>query len=335
MYNYLIEHEREKGFYKHPNLIDVYVSKDGCVYDNRYQKLFKLKNNCGYLTVPELGHKSVHKLVCETFLKIPENLIGTNYICNHLNGNKQDNRLENLEWNSFSGNSLHAYRTGLRTDNTPILIKDLRSGEIVRHYSLQEAARVHKVNGANISWYLKPKTIGNVFQKYYVIIREGMDWPLTGPESINAQKPGLAREILLFDKKNEQVIIFRTAKCAGDFIGIQENTLSMRLRRAISKGLYCYSDNDFDIWFLDMYNKDIPVNVKHGVVNNKHSVIKKQPRKPIPIIVTDLENNSQEEYISSEVYARKLGVSKNTFQKHIYVNNGIWKSRYRVHYIRT
>lgn len=62
-----------------------------------------------YINGKSKGYK-IHQLVCKTFL---ENI---NYkpCINHKNGIKTDNRLDNLEWVTYSENSQHSYDTGLQ-----------------------------------------------------------------------------------------------------------------------------------------------------------------------------------------------------------------------------
>lgn len=78
-------------------------------------KIFSLcNNNCGYVQVRlyKDGGKeflTVHRLVAEAFIPNPD---GKPFV-NHKNGNKTDNRVENLEWVTVSENLFHAYRIGL------------------------------------------------------------------------------------------------------------------------------------------------------------------------------------------------------------------------------
>ena len=76
----------------------------------------------------------VHRLVAETWIDNPHH----HRDVNHINGDKNDNRAENLEWASHSENLRHAYRTGLRkAKGTPIRI--VETGEVFE--SVHECAR--------------------------------------------------------------------------------------------------------------------------------------------------------------------------------------------------
>ena len=74
------------------------------------------KNACGYFVInihtsPEgkLKTYSVHKIVMESFRG--ERKAG--YTINHIDGNKENNRLENLEYVSHLENMRHAFKMGL------------------------------------------------------------------------------------------------------------------------------------------------------------------------------------------------------------------------------
>lgn len=334
MYKNLIEHETKKGFYKHPDINGVFISKAGEVYDSWSETFLEQTNNGGYKSISKLRGIKVHNLVCQTFLLKPPELASLRLIPNHKNGIKTDNRVENLEWVTFSGNAKHAYETGLRKDNTPILIKDLRTGEIVRYYSLQEAARSHQVNGANIFWYLKPGKIGNVFKKYFIIIREGMSWPDKDHRHIDPKGTGIPRDILVYEKKINTFFLFSNELDARNHTGFKRGYLSEKLRKEISKGLNSLETENYCIWYLDMYPKELPLETINCKTFRRSIYRKRPPRKPIPISVLDTETGKEETHLSSEIFARSIGVSKNTFQKHIFQNKGMWKKRFRVRYLR-
>lgn len=58
----------------------------------------------------------VHRLMCESFYGINQY---KKYV-NHIDGNKQNNLLTNLEWCTSGENQRHAYRTGLKPRNMGI-----------------------------------------------------------------------------------------------------------------------------------------------------------------------------------------------------------------------
>lgn len=70
---------------------------------------------CGYFEVllsndGKIKHKRVHRLVADAFC---EKTDGRNEV-NHIDGNKQNNSADNLEWVTRSENVKHAYRNGLQ-----------------------------------------------------------------------------------------------------------------------------------------------------------------------------------------------------------------------------
>lgn len=73
----------------------------------RYLTIFIDKK--GYGRVSLNGSRSYHRLIALTWIPNPEN----KETINHIDGNKLNNKVNNLEWNTIEENRLHAIRTGL------------------------------------------------------------------------------------------------------------------------------------------------------------------------------------------------------------------------------
>lgn len=63
-----------------------------------------------YLSVGKRKKEKIHRLIAKAFIPNPENKSQVN----HINGNKKDNSIENLEWVTPSENVIHSYKTGLQ-----------------------------------------------------------------------------------------------------------------------------------------------------------------------------------------------------------------------------
>jgi len=100
-----------------------YINKFGEIYsigDIRHKATIKFAapNKDGYLYVKLYKNKKeyikyIHRLVAETF--IPN--IETKHQINHIDGNKLNNKVSNLEWCTQSENVKHAYKLGLVKSN--------------------------------------------------------------------------------------------------------------------------------------------------------------------------------------------------------------------------
>ena len=119
------------------------VSSLGNVRSLLTNRLLKPGLSHGYLHVAlydghglhTVKYVQVHRLVATAFL----GYVPDKPIVNHKNGNKQDNRVANLEWCTYAYNNEHARLTGLN-DTRRTVIGYTESAEI-EYSSVNEAAR--------------------------------------------------------------------------------------------------------------------------------------------------------------------------------------------------
>lgn len=121
----------------------------------------------GYLTVRLTGESDtgknyvIHRLVAEAFIENKENKATVN----HIDGDKHNNRKENLEWATYSENNFHAYDNDLKSDNRYVVRTDDNDKIVGIYKSMHEAnrktgidyRRVHKLcnsyNGFDGEYY--------------------------------------------------------------------------------------------------------------------------------------------------------------------------------------
>lgn len=148
------------------------VSNLGKVKNAKTDYVLKARpNKTGYLRVPlfmEGKHKDlfVHKLVAIAFLKNDNREAKTQV--NHINCNKLDNTVSNLEWCTPSYNTKHAFimnRKSNKGENNPrvklsysqvleiknlLKSKSLKQGQIAKLYNVSRST-IQAIN-SNINW---------------------------------------------------------------------------------------------------------------------------------------------------------------------------------------
>ena len=116
-----------------------------------------------------------HRIVAESFINNPKSKDEVN----HIDGNRQNNKLENLEWVTRSENHNHRYqvlkqkgvnfgKTGSKNwRSKPCLKFDLNGKLLIRYPGVMEAMRKTNINESNIRGAIKRKgTAGGFFWKY-------------------------------------------------------------------------------------------------------------------------------------------------------------------------
>ena len=115
-----------------------------------------LDKGTGYLLVTLVNqgkrkNQFIHRLLAQAFIDNPH---GKPQV-NHIDGNKQNNALTNLEWVTAAENSRHAVATGLcdaRRDAQSKTVLQLQDGVVIARYpSIHEAGRATSIAWQNIS----------------------------------------------------------------------------------------------------------------------------------------------------------------------------------------
>ena len=132
--------------------------------------------SCGYMIVTLCKgknqgrqNKRVHRLLMEAFVDNSNNYPQIN----HIDGNKLNNNLYNLEWCTAKHNSTSAVNMGLcdaRRKASEVIIEqyDLSGNFITEYPSIHEAGRVTNIAWQNISKVCRGlrKSAGNYYWKY-------------------------------------------------------------------------------------------------------------------------------------------------------------------------
>jgi hypothetical protein len=106
------------------------------INNNGYRKVVLYDQNA----VPH--QKSIHRLVAMAFIPTDNRSL----VVDHLDGDKSNNHVDNLEWVSNKENSIRAYNMGLyeptfAATRRPIIVTDLRNGDQSYYSGVNEAAR--------------------------------------------------------------------------------------------------------------------------------------------------------------------------------------------------
>lgn len=151
-----------------------YISNTGLIYDEKEKRMRKYAETPdGYYKVSfyiygKYKRKLVHRLVAQTFNPVDDM---DNKQINHIDGDKHNNNIENLEWCSLAENMKHAWTTGLCANSAP-------TGNKAHHHKLTE----EQVKELKEDYYIYHMRIVDITKKYNISrstfyqIKNGITW---------------------------------------------------------------------------------------------------------------------------------------------------------------
>jgi len=102
----------------------------------------------------------LHRVIALAFIENPE----AKPIINHKNGIKHDNSLENIEWVTYSENSLHAIKTGLRSHDKRL---SPQARQEINQSDLSPKEICEKYNIGMCTFYeIKRRSLSSLLPKY-------------------------------------------------------------------------------------------------------------------------------------------------------------------------
>lgn len=132
-----------------------YVSDRGRVFGKSgkilsHEIMKKGYHRVGVFKGGKIHHKMVHRLVAEAFIENPNNCPQVN----HIDGNKDNNTVDNLEWCTNQYNIKHSIQIGLRNCPTYKEREELRE-DYKNGATVKEISKKYGVKERNVNYYTK------------------------------------------------------------------------------------------------------------------------------------------------------------------------------------
>lgn len=308
----------KEDFYSCDLAENIPVNRSGYVLVNNIKT--KGTDSAGYKVVYYNGkYHRIHRLVAITFLDVPDNYQSLDI--NHIDGNKQNNEITNLEWCSRSENNIHAVKNGLNSQAIKLFVKNLYSQKIDIFYSIQETARFFECSGGSVHNYLKHR-FNKPFRGHWSIILDGEDWPdFTNDQISPFGKTG---------NRIDDVIVSLSTTGLKNIITPNLSSLKCLLNHDIVLNekdengyIHCYY-NDLRKFTEDVHDVLINSEFKYNLLNYNRKPVNTKPKK---IKVTDIKTNDVEVYESVRFLAEKMGMTYAALKRSIWRTKGFFKGK--------
>lgn len=318
-----LECAQHPGFYYIPMYTGYAIGLDGNVLrvGNPNVKTWTVGKKHTYrhgglgLDVGGYSNAGRHRLLCLAFKPYEGNVDKLDV--NHLDGVPGNDWLDNLEWATRRRNILHMHELGLSRQSTNVLMKDLKTGDVVEYFSFAEAGRQLGLSEGTVR--LRIITGGQKVYDGHRLFKLSSDttpWRAVNNLQKESKSAGIAHDLLAKNVHTGDVVLYVSVGQCSAATGVKPATISYKLNQPMSTpvGGYLFKWVDNDVSWPEYTDLQL-------------ACFKKYPNDPPrPVRVVDLETNKERFYLSRVDAAQEMGVTRDAITDSI---NRACKIQYR------
>ena len=251
-----LEHRDFKGYYYVPgypglvinilgNAINLRNLKPVSFYSSKGSEYKNITGGYLFCSLAMFGGRSSpiqqHRLIGLVFKEFPDCVDAL--VINHDNGVTFDNRPENIEWVTRAENNNHAWDNGLRTQNKPVIVRNIYTNEVREFRSIGDCAYKLGISSPETVHYRLTKcAFGQIFKgglqfKYKSDPRE-LDNSVLVEEDLYKKQT----EVMGRNEETGEIILASTCKVMAEVLNI--SFISVK-RAAHSRGNKIYQGYRF------------------------------------------------------------------------------------------
>jgi len=145
------------------NPCDYEISTFGSIRNSKTKRVLKINNKKDGYSCISLNSKTyrLHRLVAVTFINNPDNKLTVN----HIDKNKHNNNLDNLEWATYSEQALHSKNVN-SNNNRGIWQIDIKTNEKIKKYDTIKEAGIYVKGNENAFKNISSCALGKTKSAY-------------------------------------------------------------------------------------------------------------------------------------------------------------------------
>jgi hypothetical protein len=333
-----VESKEYPGFYVVPGYWWVVVSRDGACINARTGNHLAHNKVKGYrqlnteMTVARgsgeyLDLKAqVHRLLALTFIGRPAHLRHIPFSslqANHIDHDRWNCSLENLEWVTGSRNVQAATEFGAIAGASKVLARDIRTNEVQIFAATIRCARHFDLHVVDLRSHLAGPEVGRRTHDWHVFkLDDGLPWPVLPIEDQVETKWYHTGFVSIVSEDKSKSFVFNTLKEVVEFLGVDRSAL--RYYRERNGPVKPYRG-----WIITIYDTVLGHDTSMLATLTAHFGGRRNKRR---IRVTNVYTDIRTVFSSISDAAKTCTVSESTIREAI-ANSRVFAAQYKAEFV--